>query len=461
MVNRSNNGAARWSITGTPALGSTLQAVLGLADPDGNGPFAYRWQSSSNGITWAPVGSNSPTHRITTGDEGKRLRLVLTYTDRKGNVETVTTPTVSVPTQPPLITLFLSSGTAVAEGGLGSLRYTFRRTGPTTGPLTVNYTVGGTATLGTDYSGIAATPFLKTVTFRAGSATATVAVTPTADTTVESPETVSLKLAASSGTILGTPSAVTGTIRNSPTIQGRFSSKGESARYPVDVVTGSILRVSLTTPQPAFFPMLELHSLDGKLLKRSIAYNGTSADLGMVDLVTGKAMLQVRTRSGATGPYTLNVSVLSREDIKNEVFRLTNEERRKAGRAPLIRNILLESAAQGHVDDMDASNRYLAHTGSKGSTTLERIRATGYKQAWVDLGDGMFRTIRSENAAAGQSSPSEVVRGWMNSSGHRTTILDPATKEIGIGFDVDQETGSTYWLQNFGYPWTTGMRPWI
>ena len=27
--------------------------------------------------------------------------------------------------------------------------------------------------------------------------------------------------------------------------------------------------------------------------------------------------------------------------------------------------------------------------------------------------------------------------------------------------DVDKETGSTYWLQTFGYPWTDGLRPWI
>jgi uncharacterized protein YkwD len=251
------------------------------------------------------------------------------------------------------------------------------------------------------------------------------------------------------------PSAVTGTIH------GRFSTRWESKTYPVDAVTGSILRVSLTSPQPSLFPMLELQSLDGRVIKRSIAHNGFSADLGMVPLITGKAQLHVRSQAGAIGAYTLNVSVRSREEIKNEVFTLTNEQRRKAGRAPLVRNNLLEKAAQAHVDDMDASNRYLAHRGSNGSTPLERIRATGYKAAWANLGNGSFRTIPVENAAAGQSSAAEVVRDWMNSSGHRAAILDPATKEIGIGFDVDRETGSTYWLQNFGHPWAAGMRPWF
>lgn len=462
MVSRSaNKGAARLWIRGLAAVGSTLEAVIGLADPEGSGPFIYRWQCSSNGTTWTPVGSNSPTYLITARDEGKRLRLVLTYTDGKGHPETVTTAAGWVPAPPPVITLSLSSGTAIAEDRPGALLFTFTRTGPTTAPLTVNYTVEGTATLGTDYLGIAPSGMLKTITFRAGASKATVAVDPIADTTVESPETVSLKLAATSGTILGTPEAVTGTIRNSPTIQGRISTRGGSMIYSVDVVTGSIVRVSLTSPQPAFFPLLELRSLDRAVLRGPMANNGTSTDLGMVDVITGRAMLHVRSRFGATGSYTLNVSVQSRDEIKNEVFRLTNAERKKAGRSPLVRNALLDKAAQDHVDDMDRSNRYLAHRGSNGSTTLSRIQATGYTPAWVDLGEGRFRTVPLENAASGQSSAADVVRGWMNSSGHRAAILDPATKEIGIGFDVDKETGSTYWLQNFGYPWTDGLRPWI
>ncbi|MFI0402501.1 MAG: CAP domain-containing protein [Cyanobium sp.] len=324
----------------------------------------------------------------------------------------------------------------------------------------MNYTVGGTARLGSDYQGIAASPFIKSVSFSAGSAKATVTINPIADKTVESPESVTLTLAASATYTMSGPSSVTGTIRNSPTLHGRFSKRGETITYPVDVVTGSILRASLTSSHPSLFPSIELRSLDGKLIKRAISQVEKSADLGMVDTLTGKAMLHVRSQSGATGPYILNVSVQSREDIKNEVFNLTNRERRKAGRNPLTRNSLLEKAAETHVNDMDASNRYLKHTGSKGSRPIDRIRASGYKPAWVDLGKGFFRTIPIENAASGQSSPAEVVKAWMNSPPHRAAILDPATRDMGIGFDYDQQTGSTYWVQNFGYPWTPGMKAW-
>jgi hypothetical protein len=74
--------------------------------------------------------------------------------------------------------------------------------------------VGGTATLGTDYTGIASTPATKTVSFAAGSATATVTVDPKTDTTIEANETVALTLAAGTGYSIGTTAAVVGTITN-------------------------------------------------------------------------------------------------------------------------------------------------------------------------------------------------------------------------------------------------------
>ncbi|MFN7511487.1 beta strand repeat-containing protein, partial [Microcystis sp.] len=119
---------------------------------------------------------------------------------------------VSSPTLPS-ITLAVSPA-SVTEDGTTNLIYTFTRSGVTTNPLTVNYTLGGTATLNTDYT---RTGTNNTVTFVAGSSTATVTVDPTADTIVESNETVILTLAAGTGYTVGTPNAATGTITNDDT----------------------------------------------------------------------------------------------------------------------------------------------------------------------------------------------------------------------------------------------------
>ncbi|AFY28282.1 Calx-beta domain-containing protein [Cyanobium gracile] len=108
----------------------------------------------------------------------------------------------------PLITLAVSPA-SVLENGAANLVYTFTRTGATTNPLTVNYAINGTATGGTDYGAI-----LSSVTFAAGSDTATVTVDPTGDTVLEPNETVSLTLTADPAYLIGTPGAVTGTITN-------------------------------------------------------------------------------------------------------------------------------------------------------------------------------------------------------------------------------------------------------
>ena len=117
--------------------------------------------------------------------------------------------------------IYLSvSPNKVLEDGAANLVYTFTRTGSLTDPLTVSYGVGGTATLGTDYSGIAATPASKSVTIAAGSATATVTVDPTADTEVEPDETVALTLQSGTGYAVGTAGAVVATIQNDDTSSG-------------------------------------------------------------------------------------------------------------------------------------------------------------------------------------------------------------------------------------------------
>ncbi|WP_043996906.1 Calx-beta domain-containing protein, partial [Microcystis aeruginosa] len=115
---------------------------------------------------------------------------------------TITNDDVTLPS----ITLAVSPA-SVTEDGTANLIYTFTRTGVTTNSLTVNYTVGGTATNGTDYASIP-----TSVTFAANSATATLTVDPTADTTVEPDETVILTLASGTGYTVGTPNAATGTI---------------------------------------------------------------------------------------------------------------------------------------------------------------------------------------------------------------------------------------------------------
>src|SRR5262249_41187409 len=85
----------------------------------------------------------------------------------------------------------------VDEDGATNLVYTFTRSNTSGGALTVNFSVGGNATLNTDYTQTGANSFSSsagTVTFAAGQSTTTLTIDPSADNTVESDETVILSI---------------------------------------------------------------------------------------------------------------------------------------------------------------------------------------------------------------------------------------------------------------------------
>ena len=147
-------------------------------------------------------------------------------------------------------------------------------------------------------------------------------------------------------------------------------------------------------------------------------------------------------QGGYTGKFKLKLADQGDlKEIRDDVIKFTNKQRRKRGLDALEADKLLHQAAQGHVDDMEDVNQYLGHQSSDGRSLSDRIDEVGYQ----------WRSIR-ENAASGQLSAKQVVKGWMNSPGHRANILSDDVTEIGIGFAVDDLTKETYWIQKFAAP---------
>ena len=106
---------------------------------------------------------------------------------------------------------------------------------------------------------------------------------------------------------------------------------------------------------------------------------------------------------------------------------LVNVERRKNGRSTLRANAGLALAGQRHARDM-VKKRYFAHSSQAGRDFKDRIVGTGYTRgAAAILGENL--AWGSENKAT----PRSIVRGWMNSPGHRANILQPRFRHIGIG----------------------------
>ncbi len=122
------------------------------------------------------------------------------------------------------------SPAAVAEDGAGNLVYTFTRAN-TAGTLTVNFDIGGSAALGTDYTQSGADAFdgvTGSITFPNGAATVNLTIDPTPDTLVELDETVVLSLAAGTGYTISIPTDVSGTIQNDETATIRVSNVSQA-----------------------------------------------------------------------------------------------------------------------------------------------------------------------------------------------------------------------------------------
>jgi hypothetical protein len=162
------------------------------------------------GSATATVTVNPKPDKMVEPDETVELKL------EEGTGYSIGTPDAAIGTitndDVPSITLAVAPA-SVLEDGKEKLVYTFTRTDDTSDELTVNYTVGGTAD-SSDYTGIVPAGKTKTVTFAAGSATATVTVDPKPDKTSEADETVELTLASGIGYRIGTPGSVRGAITN-------------------------------------------------------------------------------------------------------------------------------------------------------------------------------------------------------------------------------------------------------
>jgi CSLREA domain-containing protein len=118
------------------------------------------------------------------------------------------------------VTVAVSTSSA-AEDGATNLVYTFTRNPLTSGPITVNFSVGGTATLAdNDYTQTGAATFgatSGTVVIPNSATTATVTINPVTDTTVEPDETVELAVTSGTGYNVGDPSSASAEITNDDT----------------------------------------------------------------------------------------------------------------------------------------------------------------------------------------------------------------------------------------------------
>ena len=135
--------------------------LTSIIDKDGIGEVNVVWKISSDGVTYRNIpGATNQSFTPRQEHVGKTLRVVLTYLDGQGNLETLTseatTPVVNVNDKPTGVVrltgesaedsaLILDVSDVYDEDGMGPFNFTWQRTSPNTG--WENYTEDDTEVL--------------------------------------------------------------------------------------------------------------------------------------------------------------------------------------------------------------------------------------------------------------------------------------------------------------------------
>lgn len=143
------------------------------------------------------------------------------------------------------------------------------------------------------------------------------------------------------------------------------------------------------------------------LSRRSLFVLG-AASLGTVFLAGCSSIVAPPPVRGDTTPAQLTQA---------SILAAINDTRQRNGKPPLRYNVKLEAAARTQANLM-ASRDTLSH--DLGETLRQRVDAAGYQGAV------------GENVAGGQSTLEQAIDGWLNSPGHRATLLSTKFVEFGL-----------------------------
>ena len=105
--------------------------------------------------------------------------------------------------------------------------------------------------------------------------------------------------------------------------------------------------------------------------------------------------------------------------LSHKVYEIVNQERIKAGVKPLRFNDKVYKAAMIRAKEC---HKCFSHIRPNGKDCFTALSEAGVKQNYA-----------GENIAVGFSSPKSVMEVWMQSSGHRSNILNPVFTDFGCG----------------------------
>lgn len=179
----------------------------------------------------------------------------------------------------------------------------------------------------------------------------------------------------------------------------------------------------------------------------AMTWSSSNPDVAKVDgqgnvTAVGEGKADILLTADA-GHYQVSTEVLCADadydeyctNTELEVIELVNKERMANGRRPVSFTDKMQQAVHIRKEEVKS---YYSHTRPDGTscfTVFDEVGVNAY-------GAG-------ENIAGGYSTPAAVMNGWMNSTGHRSNILDSSFSHMGAG-EVSRS-----WVQMFaGCPGT-------
>ena len=115
----------------------------------------------------------------------------------------------------------------------------------------------------------------------------------------------------------------------------------------------------------------------------------------------------------------------------DELLRLINEERKKAGIQPLISDENVRMSAQLKADDMVARG-YRTHKIPGTDYTLTQEMHAWVSKSCSKSGENIIHRLDGDNLRYNQG----IVKSWMNSESHRKAILDPKYTKTGMAVNT-------------------------
>ncbi|MEO6395985.1 MAG: CAP domain-containing protein [Devosia sp.] len=138
-------------------------------------------------------------------------------------------------------------------------------------------------------------------------------------------------------------------------------------------------------------------------------------------LLAGSAALLSACSPGAISSIAPSTATTPQMLTRDGVVAAINAARQaNGGHPPLRYNVQLEQAARSQAKLM-ASKGQLEH--NLGVTLRQRVTAAGY-----------FTAV-GENIAGGQQTLEQAILGWLNSPGHRATLLSDKFVEFGLAVE--------------------------